>query len=269
MKAVNQLSLFEYSDYRTYLADFLAAHGLSLEAMARRVGLSKMAVKYLVDKKRHLAEQNLKGFARAMKFDDTSSKYFRSLVLFNKARSTGDRDVHFRAMLEIKGSPFQDLYRKAADIGLHQAWYYPVIAEMSWLPGFKGDPEWIQKRLCFKVGTEPIQKAVQFLKAQGFLNGKTPSPPKIKVPDGFRSHQYRSFTARMIERSLEALEEQPKEDREFLNLTISVSPEKFKVAKKMLADFRHQLHQALADDENAPERVLQVNISLFTLAKSN
>ncbi len=271
MEAVNKLNIIDYDCYRTYLADYFQAKkeanpNFSLTMMANKVGQSKMTIKYLLDKKRHISEKNIAIFANALKLDPSQTRYFHALVKFNKSKTGDEKNIHFRELLKIKGSPFKDLYLQDSDAGYLSSWFYPAIAELSYVRGFNMDPANIKQSLYFSVSIDEIRSALHFLNKYGFLKDSQGDASKIKIPENFRGHIYKEFAAKQIELAKESIFTQDPSEREISNLTISVPEEKYQMAKQMIADFRHQLHEMLANDEEC-ERVIQINMQLFTLAK--
>lgn len=265
-------NVFDYDDYRRFIKAVLdegraRSTSVSLATVGRKAGLSKMAVKYLVDGKRHLAESSIDRMAKALSLGGSEQTFFRHLVLFNKAHGEDERAKQFEALLKLRNSPFKDLFLTHGEVGYFRRWYYPAIAELSYVKGFVADAAWIQARLTFKVPRAEIQAAVEYLDTHGYLKGGKRTDAKVKLPDGFKSQVYKTFAIEQTELGGQAIDEQSRADREVFNVTVSVDPERFAVAKAMVAEFRQKLHDALANDALC-DRVVQINMQLFTLAKS-
>lgn len=262
--------IYSYSDYRDFILDFYKYKksknkNFSLAYFSGKVGQSKMAIKYLIDKQRHIADENIDAFSKALGLNDSESKYFRNLVLFNKAKSVNEKNRYFESMLKQKKSPFFELFLNQSSAAIFKAWYYPAIAELSYTDGFQEDPEWIKRKLAFNVSVENISKALNYLRENGFLKNSTSIISKIKLPENIESYIYSKYSADQLDLSKQAIESQNKEDREIFNITISIDEKKFEMAKDMIKKFRHTLHDILANDEPA-DRVVQINMQLFTLA---
>ena len=270
MKAVNQNDLHVYGDYRLFIKDFYeskkANGSFSLATLARKVGISRVAVKYIIDRQRHISEEHIDAFCEALNLGGAQANYFASLVKFNKAKTTGQRNEHFKSMLRIRGSPLQDRLIDSSSIGYFQEWYYPAIAELSFVEGFRKNPAWIATRLYFKVSPEKIAKALSYLEANGYLKGSSAVQGRVKTADEISSHIGTQFLLRQTELARDAIETQSKQDREVFALTISVDAKKFALAKQMIVTFRHQLHDMLASTDDTAERVIQINMQMFTVA---
>ena len=69
MENVNQLSIFDYLDYRDYFKDYYHTRknnskAFSLQVFAKKVNQSRMSIKYLIDKKRHISNNNIGTFSK-------------------------------------------------------------------------------------------------------------------------------------------------------------------------------------------------------------
>ena len=153
-------------------------------------------------------------------------------------------------------------------MGLFKGWYYPVIREMSYMKGFKKEPLSIQKQLVFNVPIEKIREAIKYLEENGFLKGSKPNDFKLKVPNDIRSFVYKKYYTDIIEKARESVMKLGSNERELFNLTISIGASKYQLAKKMISEFRHTLHDTLANADDDCDRVIQVNMQMFTVAKN-
>jgi uncharacterized protein (TIGR02147 family) len=259
------MNLFDYGDYRGYIRAYFDQRKLSLARLGSKAGMSKVAVKYLLDGQRHIADDSIAQWSDCLGLKGDEAEFFRRLVLFNKARSHADRTAHFNQLLALRTRAFASRALDGAAIGLFQHWYYPVIAELSYVDGFVADPEWIRPRLRFPVARAQIAKALDYLAANGHLRGAPGGPAKGKTPDEITSHVYKAFVLQQCDLSGRAVEGQRAADREVSTLTVSVDAAKFAVLKQRIAAIRHELHDLLANTE-ACDRVVQVNLQMFTVA---
>jgi len=271
VKSVNE-SIFNFNDYRDFIKSFYqdkksVNKSYSFAVLGNRAFLSKMAIKHLVDKKRHLDDNKIEIFADALGLKGKDKQYFKNLVLFNKKKNFADKNEYFMKMLNCRDKKEAELILTQNEMSLFNYWYQPIISEMSCLKGFKEETGWIRERLEFKVSEKKIAQALDFLKNNGHLKNSKLTRPMIKAPDGIKSYIYKKYVMDQIEKSKEAVEKQQAQDRQVFNLTISVNEERFEVAKKMILDFRHKLHEVLSNDEEG-DRVIQVNMQMFTASKN-
>ncbi|MGE0171470.1 MAG: TIGR02147 family protein [Oligoflexales bacterium] len=266
-----QVSILDFSDYREFLANYkarrtVAGKKISFESIGKKVGMTKVGIKYIIDKKRHIADEKIPDFSKFFRFSTSEKKYFGHLVRYNKATKPAVKDQHFQKMLAIRNSSLNECSLDGSDLSLFAEWYYPVVAEMSYLEKFSEDPTWIQERLSYKLSKEQIEKALLVVKKLGLLKGQNYADLKIKLPDELISQIYNRFEREIILKGVDHIASKPRADRESFNLCISVDENKFGAAKELIKEFRHKLHDLLASTDSC-DRVVQINMQLFTTAK--
>ncbi|MGE0172310.1 MAG: TIGR02147 family protein [Oligoflexales bacterium] len=271
MDPVNKNSIYAYADYRSFIRDVLQVKkknnpNVSLATIGKKVGMSKMAIKYIVDGKRHIAERNIPKFSALVPLGESEAKYFRYLVCFNKAKTEDERKHFFSRMMAMKDSPFKQMIFGDRDTALFLKWFHGTILEMMSFKDFKLEPTWIAQRLRFEVSEKDIAEGIDTLIKLGFIGEASHEKTTLVTPNGIKSHVYKNFLKTMADKSKIALDTQSAEDRQFFYLNISVSEEKYQIAKKMIDDFKQKLHNALANDEQC-DRVLQINMQMFHTAK--
>ena len=85
-------SIFYYTDYRAFLADYYLAKkkaqgSFSYRIFSRRAGFkSPVFIKLVIDGKANLSQQSALQLGKAMNLDDQELDYFSALVEFNQAR---------------------------------------------------------------------------------------------------------------------------------------------------------------------------------------
>jgi uncharacterized protein (TIGR02147 family) len=268
-----QNDIFEYTDYRKFVRDFFqykkqSESKYSLETLARKVGLSKMSIKYIMDEKRHLSTTSIQGFCDGLNLKGASARYFQTLVRLNKSRTESERIENLESLMRMKCCPLRERVLKDTQLRLFQNWYHAAIVEMSYLKGFRKDAKWIQSKLKFTVPISKIRDSLQFLEDQGLLDQQESNLGKIKIDSEIRSQLVKNYNRQGLKNAETALLTQSDDDRKAFQLMISVNENQFEIAKKMIADFRHQLHDTLASTEPA-NRLVQINMDLFTIAKDN
>ncbi len=265
-----EVDIYSYYDYRDFIHDYYENRKLknkrfSLQAFGLRVGHSKMSVKYVIDKKRHLSLESLREYAKVMDLHGCQGDHFELLFRFCKAKNNEEKNILFSKVLKSTNKKFKSKFLDENSLDYFSKWYYPVIAELSYVEGFSLDTEVIRKALNFSVSYKEINEALEFLKENNFLKDSGSYDQMIKVPDELRSFIYKNYVLKTIELSKLAVEKLPPEKRESFNLTVSLSNERYEIAKKMIQSFRHELHQVLANDEES-DRVIQVNLHMFEVA---
>ena len=116
------MDLFDYGDYRDFIRDYFQGRKLqdetfSMTRLGNKAGISKVAVKYVMDGKRHIASETAERWAECLGLKGDEAQFFSNLVMFNKARSHTDRTNFFNRMLELKGKTLRSRYLDTSTIG--------------------------------------------------------------------------------------------------------------------------------------------------------
>jgi len=200
--------------------------------------------------------------------------YFRDLVLMNQAKSDEEKKTHFEAMKRwIPQAKRRELEPSAAKYLSH--WLYPVVREMSLLPGFNGDPHWLVRRLNHSAGVAEVKEALSFLRDEGFLgqdaSGQYTATDNLVISsDEVRSLAVRDYHRQMLDCARSALESVPIEEREFGALTTILPKAAIPELKHRLKEFRKELHAwaiQVADSEPG-DSVVQLNFQMFPFNKT-
>jgi uncharacterized protein (TIGR02147 family) len=159
----------------------------------------------------------------------------------------------------------QDQYRYYAE------WYNIPIRELTILPEFSEDPGWIARSLLPPISPQQAQKALDLLLQLGRLerdeSGRlVQADAFISTGDEVTSTSVASYHREMIQKGSEALDRFPGPERDISSATMALSEEVFQEIKSLIQKFRKEL-LAIADQDQRPEGVYQINFQLFPLAK--
>lgn len=277
--ALQQLKLYEYTDYRQYLKDFYelqkkSTKKFSFRAFAKRAGFSSPNfLKLVIDHKRNLTPDSISMVCNAMQLSDNQREYFRELVLMNQAKSDADKELHFKKMTQLVPSVSKRILGEYAHKYLSH-WLYPVLRELVCLEDFKEDPYWIARKLNFKVTVSQINSALEFLKSEGYLKYNAAKKLElvdkiIQSPDEVASFSYRNYHREMIKQAIESLEVIALNEREFGSLTFVLPKNSVAELKHKIKDFRKNLHLWAVEQiqDHHADVVYQINIQAYPHTK--
>ena len=166
--------VFEYLDYRRYLADYYAHHkkheyGFSYRVMARRAGCRSTNYPCLIiTGKRNLASDMAMRFAEACQLSGDDAAYFSDLVAFNQAKTQRERE-HWYGRLS-RFAQFRRVHRLTESQARYfERWYIPATRELAARPDFKADPAWIAGLLEPSISEAEARSALKTLLELGFL----------------------------------------------------------------------------------------------------
>lgn len=271
--------IFDFTDYRAYLRASQRRHpatqrALTLEEWSDRLGYQSPRSIAMVIKGQRLPSRDLvEAFATDLKLNTARKRYFELLVLREKHAQQGDEldgIVQELESLNMKQIPKEVL--DSARFAPISEWPYLVLREFAPSPKFQNDPEWISKRLRGKINAETAAKILKTLTDQGYLeqtkDGRFATPTKSKnlsttfddsIPYTRRHH------AQMMQRAVEALNEQDVGSREFFALTLLFDQDKVPQAKQAVREFAQTFNKTYTSTTS--DRVYQLNLQFFEHTK--
>jgi uncharacterized protein (TIGR02147 family) len=268
------LSIYGYTDYRTYLREFYefrkdGQHGYSYRTFSKAAGFaSPNILKLVIDGERNISPEATQKFIKALGLKGQMADYFATLVRMNQAKSDADKEHHLSILTRLTPqAKRRDLNTES--LKYVSNWLYPVIREMCNLPDFRDDPYWISRRITGKASVAEIGQALQFLLKEGFIekqDGKFLAKDNMVLSsDEVRSLAVRNYHRQMLEQAKEALENLPMEEREFGALTFVLPEDALAELKYKMKNFRRELHTWAMQvaEERGGELVVQVNAQMY------
>ncbi len=267
-------TIFEYLEYREFLKDLIVdrrARDISVRALSQRAGFkSPNYLQLIAEGKRNLSPASLAKLADYLKFKGAEREFFENLVLMNQAASAEQQRYYSeRLMASRRFIALRHLEHDQYEY--FTKWYYAAVRELVLLPGFKDDAEWIARTLVPNVTIRQAADAMALLKRLELVRvgrgGRVTqtdrdigTPPQIAGAAAFHFHR------EMLERAQQSIDAFAADEREISALTIAVSEEEFRKARRRLREFRSKLHADLGRDGNAG-RVYQLNMQFFPLSQ--
>jgi len=273
---MKQVTIFEYDNYRAYLGDLYKLYKetkphFSYRYFSQKAGFrSPNFLKLVIEGKRNLSAESIEKFTNALKLGKKETEFFRVLVYLNQARTVGEKKIYAEQLMQFR--PFryihplrQDQYRYYAD------WHNIAVRELTMLPEFSEDPAWIARRLVPPISPQQAQKALDLLLQLGLLkrdeSGRlVQADAFISTGDEVTSTSVADYHRTMIRMGAEAMDRFAGPDRDISSVTMTLSEKNFQEIKTLIQRFRKEL-LAIADQDQSPEGVYQVNFQLFPLAK--
>ncbi len=269
--------LFKYLDFRRYLKDYYREQKqkkgsrFSFRTFSRMAGLSSPNFLQLVmEGKRNLGPDGIHAFAKALRLNKEETSYFENLVHFNQASTDEERNEWYRRLSTSK--KYREIKEIEKDYFVYFShWYYAAIRELVLLPDFKEDPDWIARKLSPPITVREAKVALELLQKLGFLkrekSGRLAQAERnITTPREVQSLAIANFHRQMMKQAAESIERTLPDKRDISALTLALSEEKFKEAKRRIQEFRRELNVLLSEDGKA-ETVYQINFQIFNLSE--
>ena len=269
-------TIFEYSDFRTYLQETFAEakkrnNSFSHRFLAQKLGLSTPNLILLVMQgKRNLTPTIRFKLSQFLHHTKRESLYFEHMVSFAQAKTHEERSLHYTSMLEFKRT-IKTALLEARQYEYYSSWYNPVIRELITAPDFSGDFKTLAKSTSPSITPEQARRSVELLLELGLIrksgNHYVQADPIISTGPVVESIAVANFHRKTAQLAAESFDRHTRQERTITSCTVALSKEQFQMLKRESADLRKQALE-LAQDPGQSTRVYQLNIHLFPVSKT-
>lgn len=272
---MDQLNIFEYSDYREFLKAFYTTKkdeesGFSYRSFSMKAGFASPNIYHLVmHGKRNLTEESAIAFANTMELGKKEQQYFKILVSFNQARTPESRRYFMELLHNLKKDKL-GTQLKHDQIEYVSNWYYVAIRELVYLPHFKEDPAWIRRQLENRITVKQAKDGIEKLLNLGLIkrdeNGKLMQSDEMVATECEMSKAaVYSFHQQMLSLAKDVLAGATRNNHEISGTTMAVSERQFSEIKKMVHEFHESVQRYISKNPDVPQDIFQLNIQFFPL----
>lgn len=274
----NPPELFSYHDYRQFLRDWIEYMSFkndqySLRELAGHLHLSPSYFSHVLTGKRSPSEKVALDLCVHLKFDKTETEFFLNLIKLSDSNTLEDQRTAYGKMKRT--GRYSKNTRHAADHVMHEylsKWYHVAIRELSNLPDFKSDAEWIQQRLKYKLSASEVRQALRFLlKNQFILVNEAGRPgkgsPNIQCHGEIFSLARAEFHEQTLNLAVQAIYDSPRENRKHLSTTAALTALQFEKVRQVLDQAHEQITEVLNSDTGTAEKeVYQISSIAFSVS---
>jgi uncharacterized protein (TIGR02147 family) len=272
-------SIFNYTNYRTYLRDYYnekkkITHYFSFRYFAKKAGSGSPSwLKFVIDGKRNISMASIERFIPALELKKREASYFRELVLFNQAKTEKERSKYFtRLMKTVPADKFKLV--KPSQHEFYRKWYYSAIREMVNLKTFKEEPHWIAAKLKPMVKPSDVKRALLILKNLGLVKYDkdgclTQGDPILTSGDDVSGFAVREFHRQAMDLGKASMENFHHTSRELSSLTLSIPKKYAKEIQTRIRAFEEEMLEMVAKNTDEVETVYQLNYQFFPLIESS
>lgn len=276
VKSQPGISVFEYMDYRAFLADYFRlrksmSRHFSHRLFAQRAGIKSSGYFSEVTKGlRNLSKGKIPGFARALELDGRERAFFERLVAFNHAKTSQAKHLLYQQALEALPSRAQRV--KLPQMEYFSKWYYVAVREALSILPVSDEYDALAAALHPPITPAQAKAAVRLLERLGLIGRdavgrwRARHASLLGKRDEATAVLVRTFQGEMICRAREALESVPPAHREISTLTMSVSAPAMGRLRDAIEDFRRRVRDIVRSD-SGEDRVVQLNIQMFPLTR--
>jgi uncharacterized protein (TIGR02147 family) len=237
--------------------------------MSKRLGIDAGYLVKVLQGQKNLSYDCASEVAELLKLNKKETEYFKTLILFGKAKSNSEIASYFEKLLHF--SETKSTTVDADKYEFYKKWYYSAIREILGFFRFNGDYKALAEMVTPAIKPLEAKKSVELLIRLGLIvkneNGEfTPASRFITTGEQWKSIAIRQFQEETIRLASAALDSVPKEERDISTVTVSLSHDGFEEIRELLKQFRRQVFE-IAEKERNANRAFQVNLQLFPLSK--
>lgn len=267
------VSIFDYLDYRQFLRALFEDKKRENIGFSHRSLMEKLSLQapghmlFIMQGKRRLTTAIALRLASYLKFSKREHRYLLALVRYSDAKTPAEKQYAFEELLQLRQHPSTlvspDAYR------FYEKWYYSVVRAVLDVERITDDYQRLAALLRPAITATQAREAVELLLELGMIvrdetGTLRPTQSAISTGDAWQGAVIHNLQRQFIELSKDALDRFDKKERDISNLTVTVSGQTFDLIKKKVGELRSQI-MAMACAEQAPDKVLQVNIQIFPL----
>lgn len=271
-------SIFSFVNYREFLKAYFEEirktdNFFSYRYLERMSGLSRSYFKLLIDGKRNVSPVALSKLAKAFKLTKKEVAYFETLVLYNQAENDEEKDRHFERLMSLR-PPLPIKGMTSDQYECFTKTYFTEIREMSIIPGFQENPQWICEHLRRPLKPKEAKHALEVLERLGLLvrdaNGVLKhSETTLETPLHAESLDIFNYHRQLLNEGKEAIMEAPFDEWDVGTITIPMPKELVPQVMEMLKKCREEIADLINRGSKNYHEVFQVNMQLFSVSKIN
>jgi uncharacterized protein (TIGR02147 family) len=279
MDKVSVPSVFEYSDYRSFLNDYFKAHKqrnrrYSYQLLANKAGFHSRAFLHNVMRgRKNLSRESALSLAEAMEMTRTETEYFDALVGLNQAKNFKQKNHYFEKLQALR--PYTKDFGQAKRLrddqfDFYSEWHHSAIRSLIDFFPFKGDYTALEKRVYPPLGLVKIKKSVALLTRLGLIQrGKDGvyrlADKSITTGPEVKSLAVQKLHLAMMELAAGAVKNLPREKRHITGLTLGISSKAYEAICREILAFQEKI-MGIANGDKDSDRVYQLNFHFFPLS---
>jgi uncharacterized protein (TIGR02147 family) len=244
--------------------------GYSLQALAKKLGLSAPFLSQLFNGKRTLPIDQVEPLCQELDLDSEKRDFLFRSVLQVKSRSARrgiSKDLELQSARATPGW----VYQPSKFFWVLEEWHYLAILNCTLLRDYTGDPAWVARLLGIEVAA--ANAAFERLKSAGFLVEEGGRLVKTARFNDFHSQvdvkTIRAYHARAMDHAKLQLQTQSSdeaiESRYVTTYTLTAPADRIPWAKQKLKRCLDEIVHELAEGEG--EQIYQLGIQFLPLTK--
>jgi uncharacterized protein (TIGR02147 family) len=265
-------SVFEYLDFRHFLADWFEARrrtdtGFSLRAFALKAGLPLSNSSFfskVIAGKRNLTLDLQFRIAKAMKLSPAEIKYFGLMVQMDQSKDPeGKRHIyaelagHSKSKARVLGAEAHQYYSH---------WQNASVRAYFGLDQKEKNPAAIGRKVFPPLQANKVEESIRLLLSLGLIsktaNGYSLRDQNIAADSESKDSVGRLRILEMLKLATEVFPHVPAQDRDFSALTVYVSKQGYQSIREKIRAFREEV-KAVVEADKSEDRIYTLALQLF------
>jgi uncharacterized protein (TIGR02147 family) len=226
----------------------------------------------VIDGHRNLTNTSIAKIAKGFKLKKPERDYFENLVYMNQTSEHQEKSHYYKKIIAMK-TPKNMKLLESAQYDYFSKWYLPALRELVMLDGKKLTAAEMGKKLSPKVKTKDVEIALKQLEDLGLIHKDADGAWKqteqiITTGPEVKSLLIANFHHEMIKMASKSIDRYPADQRDISAATLSIAKKNIPELKSKIAEFRKKILKEYACDQ-APDQVIQINIQMFPLTKTD
>ena len=272
-----KISIFDFGDYRDFLIKVGMPDGLyshtsnNLAAWANRLGYkSPSSLTMVLKGQRTPSFDMVRSICEDLKMNSKEKQYFELLVQLEKAQKKNKDPKEILYKISCLTSDKNSISLDLKEFSAISEWYFLTIKQLISTPGFIEDEDWIYKKLRKKVTPSQIKNALSIMLEMKTI-GRDQNGKLIVLKEGLLttndvpSSAIKRHHFGMINRALEAINEQDVSERQVTSLTMKIKEEDKLEAKKFIFEFIKDFNEKFSTTD--ADDLFQLNMQFFKHTK--
>lgn len=275
-------TIFDYTDYRRYLADYYHNRkklnkAFSYRYFAKKAGVNSIGLyKDVIEGRQNLGRTLIFKFSAAMEHTKKEAEYFENMVFFNESETPQERTLFFERMMACQDTKARIL--DSTKYEYYNKWYYSAIRALVNIGKFKDDDKSYKKIagiLNPRILPNDVKRALSTLEKLGFISKENDGVfvvSEVAVTTGVLKPDTNvtllnvlHFQEQVMKLANESLDRFGIEHINLSTLTLGLSEVTVNTIKEELAALRNKI-MMLADKDGCADQVYQLNMQFFPMS---
>lgn len=266
--------VFGFQDYRDYMKALYDARReassiFSYRFMAQRLDVDAGQLSRILQGKLHLPQRALAATIQLCRLEGREAAYFEELMRLARAK-TPEEAARSQERLDALKVPTTGEV-ESGQSEYYARWHHSVVRALASLETMPQDAPTVAKSCRPALTEQEAGESLGLLERLALLrrddSGRlVPSEPHIAPHQSVPPELLRQWHSQAMSQARASLEQTPPSERDMSTMTVAVNGSDLAKVREWIADLRRQV-RALAANTVEPDRVFQVNVQCFPVAR--